>query len=301
MSRIRKSVSYRNFLLLASWLLLGLAPAAASQSRATVAIVKLGDSTTAIRATEALTRNLKRAVELDVFDNDVVDVAARGNGYKGSLNLSLDEAQNLGSAIGSTFYIIGVARTSRQLPFAGPAYFESVASLFLVSTRSGRLVKWERLSFQSATSEAAEKLLLEALWSVSFRSHMSDLIHDTQNSERKERAELPDTDLILIDTSADDASRHNGDLRLPRPYRRLRPPYPQMAAREEIEAVVDVVVDLDGKGEVMHAEIARWAGYGIDEAALETVRQLHFFPAMMNGTPVPIRVLLRYNFRKPPA
>ncbi len=28
--------------------------------------------------------------------------------------------------------------------------------------------------------------------------------------------------------------------------------------------------------------------------------QMHFFPAMRNGTAIPMRVLLRYNFRKPP-
>jgi hypothetical protein len=27
---------------------------------------------------------------------------------------------------------------------------------------------------------------------------------------------------------------------------------------------------------------------------------MHFFPALKNGTAIPMRVLLRYNFRKPP-
>jgi hypothetical protein len=30
------------------------------------------------------------------------------------------------------------------------------------------------------------------------------------------------------------------------------------------------------------------------------VRRLHFFPAKRDGVAIPIRVLLRYNFRKPP-
>jgi outer membrane biosynthesis protein TonB len=46
--------------------------------------------------------------------------------------------------------------------------------------------------------------------------------------------------------------------------------------------------------------VVRWAGFGLDEATVATVRQLHFFPAMRNGAAVPLRVLLRYNFRKPP-
>jgi protein TonB len=87
---------------------------------------------------------------------------------------------------------------------------------------------------------------------------------------------------------------------LPRPYRRLIPAYPESAGRAEAEATVDVLVDLDASGEVVRVEIARWAGFGLDQATVDTVRQLHFFPAMRDGVAIPIRVLLRYNFRKPP-
>jgi len=62
---------------------------------------------------------------------------------------------------------------------------------------------------------------------------------------------------------------------------------------------VDALVDVDEKGEVSRAEISRWAGYGLDESVIATVKQLHFFPAMRDGRALPMRVLLRYNFRKP--
>jgi len=86
---------------------------------------------------------------------------------------------------------------------------------------------------------------------------------------------------------------------LPKPYRRLRPAYPESAARAEVEATVDVVVDVGADGEVGQVEVARWGGFGLDEITIATVRQLHFFPASRNGIPIPMRVLLRYNFRKP--
>jgi len=89
-------------------------------------------------------------------------------------------------------------------------------------------------------------------------------------------------------------------LRLPRPFRRLVPSYPQAAADAEVEATIDVLVDIDAKGEVIRVEVARWAGFGLDDSTVKTVQQLHFFPPMRNGVPVPLRVLLRYNFRKPP-
>jgi TonB family protein len=80
----------------------------------------------------------------------------------------------------------------------------------------------------------------------------------------------------------------------------MRPEYPQSAARAEAEAIVDVSVDVGADGEIGDVQIVRWAGFGLDEATLATVRQMHFFPAMKNGTAIPMRVLLRYNFRKPP-
>lgn len=88
-------------------------------------------------------------------------------------------------------------------------------------------------------------------------------------------------------------------LRTPRPYRRLKPAYPDSAAKADAAGIVDVLVDLDKEGEVNKVDLARWAGFGLDEAALDTVRQMHFYPAMRDGMAIPIRVLLRYNFRRP--
>ena len=123
----------------------------------------------------------------------------------------------------------------------------------------------------------------------------------TLEDERLLRQLAIDNKSPVIEVAPDD--EHVAELeglRLPRPYRRLRPVYPESAARAEAEATVDVLADLDAKGEVSKVEVARWAGFGLDEATVETVRQLHFFPALRNGTPTPIRVLLRYSFRKPP-
>jgi TonB family protein len=61
-----------------------------------------------------------------------------------------------------------------------------------------------------------------------------------------------------------------------------------------------VLVDVGADGEVGKVQVARWAGFGLDEITVATVRQMHFFPAMKNGSPIAMRVLLRYNFRKPP-
>jgi len=89
-------------------------------------------------------------------------------------------------------------------------------------------------------------------------------------------------------------------MRLPRPFKRLRPEYPDSAALADAEATVDVAAEIGADGEVGDVQIVRWAGFGLDQATVATVKQMHFFPALKNGTAIPMRVLLRYNFRKPP-
>ena len=118
--------------------------------------------------------------------------------------------------------------------------------------------------------------------------------------ESAERAHAIESGAPVIEVMADEKVDNLTGTRPPRPYRRLKPAYPEAAALAEVEATVDVLVDVDEKGEVARAEVARWAGYGLDQSVLDTVKQLHFFPAMRDGVAVPMRVLLRYNFRKPP-
>ena len=105
-----------------------------------------------------------------------------------------------------------------------------------------------------------------------------------------------ETPAAAIEVMSDDQGAKS-DTRAPRPYRRFKPTYPESAAQAEVEATVDVLVDVDARGEISHMQIARWAGYGLDQSVLDTVKQMHFFPAMREGVAIPMRVLLRYNFR----
>lgn len=234
---------------------------------------------------------------MTVVDHDQTMAAANGVGYHGSLNLSLQEARDLGSAIGCDFFVVGEADTLRRSPSDGPLYFESHLSIFIASARSGRLVLWEQCVGKGPGSQTAEERMIEELDAATTRytaAILSAAVKET--TERLQAVEQPATVIELMSDSAEEAK---DGTRPPRPFRRLKPPYPEAAAHAQLEAVVDVLVDLDEKGEVTRTEIARWAGYGLDESVLTTVKQLHFFPAMRNGHAVPMRVLLRYNFRKP--
>jgi len=239
--------------------------------------------------------------KLSLVDPDQTRVAAIGAGYAGSLNLSLAESRDLGAALGAEFFILGDAQTLRRSPSIGAIYFESYASVFLVSARTGRLVSWQRPSVRKAKAEEAEQFVLAELSSAEMRQRIANAIRATKDAERGERQLAVEQPPPVIAAAPDDEKvAENDGLRLPRPYRRLVPAYPSTAEEAEVEATVDVLADIDADGEVMRVEVARWAGFGLDESTVKTVSQLHFFPAMRNGVRVPLRVLLRYNFRKPP-
>jgi TonB family protein len=266
----------------------------------TLAVLDFGDSNIGRGTSEKLALNLKNETSIVILDRDQVRAATRGAGYAGSINLSLNEARDLGAALGCDFFILGDAQILRRSPSTGPVYFESYASIFVVSARTGRLVLWERPGFKGETPVVAEQALLSELSGFEERRRVELSLHRAQADERSARELTTDQQIPIIEEAPDDdKSAAAAGLRLPRPYRRLIPAYPESAARAEAEATVDVLVDLDATGEVQGVEIARWAGFGLDQTTIDTVRRLHFFPAMRNGVAIPIRVLLRYNFRKP--
>jgi TonB family protein len=206
----------------------------------------------------------------------------------------------LGAALGSDYYILGDAQTLRRSPSTGPVYFESYASMFVVSSRGGNLIKWYRPSHQASLPAEAEKLLLAELSDSVMRTTLLEAIKTDSARESLERNMISGSpEAIIEEAPSDDAVAAAEGLQLPRPFQRIRPAYPNSAAIADAEATVDVIVDIDSKGEVKHAEVDRWAGFGLDEASLQTVEHMHFFPALRNRVPIPMRVLLRYNFRKP--
>ena len=268
---------------------------------AVLSVLDFGSTAIAKQATDTLRTKLRASGDITVVDPDLSRAAAKGIGYTGSLNLTVSEARDLGAALASEFYILGDAQTLRRSSFESPVYYESYCSIFLVSARTGRLLLWERPSFERLLATAAEGKLSQYLADDGLSRRLLDIIKKTRDEERMQRTVLTaSAEAVIEEAPEDEKAAEVQGLRTPRPYRRLRPEYPPSAARADAEATVDVVVDVGADGEVGEIHIVRWAGFGLDESTITTVRQLHFFPAMKNGTPIPMRVMLRYNFRKPP-
>jgi TonB family protein len=272
-----------------------------SERRLRVAVLDFGPTDVGKQAPDKLAQALAGEKWLQVMDRDEARAASSGMGYNGSLNMTLEEARDLGASTGADFFITGDAQTLRRSPFDGPPYYEAYASIFIVSSRTGRLIKWERPSFKAPTPEEASAAMLRELSQPGMASSYRVAILRAFDDERQMRMLAVGQRLPVIEEAPDDTeSPAAKGLRLPLPYRRLRPSYPETAALAEAEATVDVEVDVTAEGEVSRVEVVRWAGFGLDEATAMTVRRMHFRPAMRDGYPIPMRVLLRYNFRKPP-
>ncbi len=270
-----------------------------------VAVLDFGETETGRRAAAKLAKVLARdAGQITIVDQAQSRAAASGSGYQGSLNMTLAEARDLGAAIGCDFFVTGNAQTLRRSSSANPAYYESFANVFFVHAQTGKLLFWENLDTEADTNEAAEAELLNeinegfaAKFSVAIRRTGEDEQLRRQARERKLETPIETLSFEDVPEENDPAAK---DFRTPQPYRRLRPRYTDAAARFEVEAIVDVTVEIDVEGRVQNVDVLRWAGYGLDQSVVETVRQLHFRPAMRTGRNVPVRVLLRYNFRRPP-
>jgi TonB family protein len=271
-----------------------------------VAVLDMGATDTASRASERVAKLLEESggrggLKLALLDHGMARAAARGAGYAGSLNMTLAEARSLGASIGCDFYLTGDAQTIRRTSTARPVYFEAYASVFIVSSRTGILVLWERPSAEGDTAVRAEESLLATLDARAGERYASAL---AATFEREERERLQPSDAeeqgAVIDLSNEGGADSIKDLREPAPYRRLRPAYTDAAYRAEAEATVDAAVEIDSDGEVREVSIVRWAGFGLDEEVASTVRRMHFRAAEREGEPVAVRVLLRYNFRRPP-
>jgi len=267
-------------------------------SRLRIAVLDFGPTTTGRLAYDVVGRRIAENSNITVVDRDQTTAAAAGVGYRGSRNLALEDARNLGSAIGCDFFLLGEADTLRRSPSDSPTYFESYLALFIVSARTGRLVMWENQTANRSSAVNAQTGLLAQLSTDAVDRYMKAIFR-AAHDESEERVLAVEQPRVVIEPMSDNAEGTADGTRPPRAYRRLKPAYPEAAAHAQVEAIVDALVDVDEKGEVSRAEISRWAGYGLDESVIATVKQLHFFPAMRDGRALPMRVLLRYNFRKP--
>ncbi|MGD0010461.1 MAG: energy transducer TonB [Terriglobia bacterium] len=88
-----------------------------------------------------------------------------------------------------------------------------------------------------------------------------------------------------------------GGVSAPIPIYKPEPAYSEEARKAKYQGTVVLWIVVDAQGNVTDCRVVRPLGLGLDEKALETVRTWKFKPAMRNGSPVPVRVIVEVSFR----
>jgi protein TonB len=91
--------------------------------------------------------------------------------------------------------------------------------------------------------------------------------------------------------------RVGGGVSPPRIIYQIDPEFSEEARKAKYQGTVIVNVEIYPDGRVHNARIARSLGLGLDEKALEAVRQWKFEPARKDGQPVAVLVNVEVNFR----
>ncbi len=224
-----------------------------------------------------------------ILDTALSEAAFRSNSYENPFNLSSTEAKNIGAAIGCNYFLLVKYETLRRSSFKRDEYYESYAVIFAVSSRTGNLVFWKLNSFEADKPSEAEKKLFDSIGALA--KEISDALQAAKNREITQSPERK------IEEPPSENSPETKNFRPPLPFRRIKPEYTAQANFYDIEATVDILVDVDETGKILRSEITRWAGYGLDESVMEAVRKMNWRPAQRSGKTLPMRILLRYNFK----
>ena len=230
---------------------------------------------------------LDLAIDFKILDESMTYAAFRSVTLTDPFNLATSHARRTGEVLGVNNFILLRSAVQRRASIDRPAYFEAYTIAYVVGSRTGSLIGWFRESVEGATEkEAREKLIANSRSiakriSASLNANRFSIVRDAKFEE----------------VPAEDSSLAKG-LRTPVPYRRIRPEYTDLASSYGVRATVDIEVDIDADGTIARTSIERWAGFGLEESVEKAVRSMNWRPAERNGKPLPMRILLRYNFVK---
>jgi TonB family protein len=269
----------------------GASPEPSSTKALRVAVIGLvGASTSVYDAT--IRAALVKDGQAILIDPAQMQPALKGLGYKGSINLSVEEAQGIGAAIGCDFFIIGKTESSTRSDSANESHEETFIGMMIVDSRSGKLALFDFILKKAASVEASQKAALEAL-AANAPQYLKKLLafcaaRESFVASGSETAEdIPDTQSALA-----------AGFKPPEFANRVKPDYTDEANRADITATVEANVVFQADGEIGVVEIVRWAGFGLDESAARAIRQLQFKPASRSDKAIYVRALIRYNFRR---
>jgi protein TonB len=91
--------------------------------------------------------------------------------------------------------------------------------------------------------------------------------------------------------------RVGGGVSAPQLIHRVDPEYSEEARKAKHQGTVELYVEVEPDGRAHKVVVRRSLGLGLDEKAIEAVRQWRFKPAMRDGKPVTVGALVTVHFR----
>jgi periplasmic protein TonB len=88
-----------------------------------------------------------------------------------------------------------------------------------------------------------------------------------------------------------------GGVAAPQLVHSVHPEFTDEARQANLQGVVSIQLIVDANGNPENIQVIRHLGMGLDQKAIEAVRQYKFHPAMYQGRPVPVRLVVDVDFR----
>ncbi len=77
----------------------------------------------------------------------------------------------------------------------------------------------------------------------------------------------------------------------------VEPEFTEDARRSDLQGTVSIELIVDAQGDPQDVRVVHQLGMGLDQKAVDAVRQYRFRPAMYQGHPVPVQMVIEVDFR----
>jgi protein TonB len=98
-------------------------------------------------------------------------------------------------------------------------------------------------------------------------------------------------------STGDEILRVGGEITKPERLGGAQPAYTELARKARVQGVVIVEAIIDKEGKVTNVRVLKGLPMGLDQAAVDAVKNWRFRPATLNGRPVSVYYSLTVNFR----
>ncbi len=87
-----------------------------------------------------------------------------------------------------------------------------------------------------------------------------------------------------------------GGVTAPQVIHTVEPEFTDAARQTKYQGIVSIQLIVDPQGNPEDIRIVRHLGMGLDEKAIEAVKQYKFRPSMYQGHPVPVQIFIDVEF-----